>query len=84
MPPSPPSVEARQRGRHDDKPAPAPLTTASLPHVTAAQALDRIELPAEARAFIEDKLWAGAALIVSDQGISHETGKFTDFIVLTR
>ena len=84
MPPSPPSVEARQRGRRDEGPPAAPLTTASLPHVTAAQALDRVELPAEARAFIEDKLWAGAALIVSDQGISHETGKFTDFIVLTR
>jgi hypothetical protein len=52
--------------------------------MTAAQALDRVELPAEVRTFIEDKLWAGAALIVSDQGISQETGKYTDFIVLTR
>jgi hypothetical protein len=52
--------------------------------VTAAQALDRVELGADTRAFIEDKLWTGAALIVSDQGISHETGKYTDFIVLTR
>ena len=84
MPPSPPSAEMRQRGRRDEGPSAPPVTTASLPHVTAAQALDRVELPAETRAFIEDKLWTGAALIVSDQGISHETGKYTDFIVLTR
>jgi hypothetical protein len=43
-----------------------------------------VELPAEARAFIEERLWTGAALIVSDHGISDETGKYTDFIVLTR
>ena len=35
-------------------------------------------------AFISDRLWAGASLIVSDQGISNETGNYTDFIVLTR
>ena len=38
----------------------------------------------ETKAFISDKLWAGASLIVSDQGLSHEMGKYTDFIVLTR
>jgi hypothetical protein len=78
---SSPATDSQPRGRRDEAPA---VTLASAAHVTPAQALDRVELSAEARAFIEDKLWAGAALIISDQGISHETGKFTDFIVLAR
>ena len=41
-------------------------------------------MPEETRQFIADRLWAGASLIVSDQGISNETGKYTDFIVQTR
>jgi hypothetical protein len=51
---------------------------------TAARALDRFELPGEARRFIAERLWVGASLIVSDEGISNETGTYTDFIVLTR
>ena len=34
--------------------------------------------------FIAERLWTGASLIISDQGISNETGTYTDFIVLTR
>jgi len=51
---------------------------------TAAGALDRIELPLEARERISELLWTGASLIISDRGPSHETGEYTDFIVLTR
>jgi hypothetical protein len=29
-------------------------------------------------------LWAGGSLIVSDNGISSETGEATDFIILTK
>jgi hypothetical protein len=47
-------------------------------------ALDRFELPQEAKRFIEERLWIGASLIISDEGISNETGTYTDFIVLTR
>jgi hypothetical protein len=84
MAPTPPKAEARRRGDRDERPAAAPQAAAATPHLTAAQALDMVELPAEARAFIEERLWTGAALIVSDHGISDETGKYTDFIVLTR
>jgi L,D-transpeptidase-like protein len=84
MPPAPPSAETRYRARRDEGAAAVPAASASRPHATATGALERIELGAEARAFIEDKLWTGASLIVSDQGISNETGKYTDFIVLTR
>lgn len=56
-----------------------------LPDLTASQtpadALDRIKIPQEARELIEDALKPGSSLIVSDYGMSNETGQFTDFIV---
>jgi lipoprotein-anchoring transpeptidase ErfK/SrfK len=51
---------------------------------TAAGALARFELPESTRRFIADRLWAGATLIVSEHGLSGETGPGTDFIVLAR
>ncbi|HZT46706.1 MAG TPA: L,D-transpeptidase [Hyphomicrobiaceae bacterium] len=61
-----------------------PLVAAGPPS-TAAEALDRIELPQEAIDRISEMLTPGASLIVSDYGNNREmreTG--TDFIVLTR
>jgi len=61
-----------------------PLVAAGPPS-TAAEALDRIELPQEAVDRISGMLTPGASLIVSDYGNNREmraTG--TDFIVLTR
>jgi hypothetical protein len=51
---------------------------------SAAEALDRIELPAEALDRISPLLAPGASLLISDQGLGGETGKETDFIVVTR
>jgi lipoprotein-anchoring transpeptidase ErfK/SrfK len=51
---------------------------------TAAEVLDRFDLPPDTVALIADRLWPGATLIVSDHGPSRETGRGTDFIVLTR
>ena len=48
----------------------------------ANNALDRIEIPQEAIEQISQLLTPGASLIISDYGISHETGKDTDFIVV--
>jgi L,D-transpeptidase catalytic domain len=50
----------------------------------APNPLERFELSDEAKAFIEERLWAGASLIISDEGLSNETGTYTDFIVSTR
>ena len=55
--------------------------TPARPHETAAGALDRIDMPEETRQFISERLWTGASIIISDQGISNETGTYTDFIV---
>jgi hypothetical protein len=51
---------------------------------SAAAALDRISFADEVLQKISEKLWVGASLIISDYGISSETGKGTDFVVLTR
>jgi lipoprotein-anchoring transpeptidase ErfK/SrfK len=53
-------------------------------HQKAREALDRIEIPANIRAEISNRLWAGASLIVSDHGLNHEIGRGTDFVVLTK
>ena len=47
-------------------------------------ALERITIPQDALARINELMTAGASLIISDLGMSYETGKGTDFIVLTR
>jgi L,D-transpeptidase catalytic domain len=47
-------------------------------------ALDRITIPAATLARISELMSPGASLIISDLAPSHETGKGTDFIVLTR
>jgi hypothetical protein len=49
----------------------------------AASVFDRFEIPEDAMAFIAKRMWVGATIIVSDHGLSHETGKGTDFVVLT-
>jgi hypothetical protein len=50
----------------------------------AADALDRIQLTPEIIARIAPYLAPGASLLISDQGLGGETGKETDFIVVTR
>ena len=51
---------------------------------TPAQALDRIQIPQEAIDRIDEILVPGSSLVISDQGLGQETGKGTDFVVLTR
>jgi lipoprotein-anchoring transpeptidase ErfK/SrfK len=52
---------------------------------TAAEALDRITIPADAMARIVEALTTGGSIIVSDQGINQgDTGEGTDFIVSLR
>jgi lipoprotein-anchoring transpeptidase ErfK/SrfK len=54
------------------------------PASNAAAALDRITIPQPALDRISGLISAGASLVISDQGLGPETGKGTDFIVLTR
>jgi hypothetical protein len=49
----------------------------------ANAALDRIQIPQDVVERISELLTPGSSLIVSDYAISGETGKDTDFIVVT-
>jgi L,D-transpeptidase catalytic domain len=67
----------RAAGAVEVKPAPLPDS--------AAEALNRLTIPAEAMARINEMLSSGSSIIVSDQGInSGETGTGTDFIIPLR
>ena len=73
-------IGARRGGRVNVA-APAKLAPPMAP-----EALDRIEMPDEVAEKLSEMVWAGAALIVSDNEMSHETTDFarTDFVVLDR
>jgi hypothetical protein len=72
-------VELSARERRN-APAVVPQTVA-LP--TAAEALDRIDIPPDVRDRVADLLLPGASLIISDNALSDETGEDTNFVVLT-
>lgn len=48
----------------------------------AKAALDRITIPQEALDFIAARMWPRSSLIVSDEALSSETGKATEFVVI--
>ncbi len=75
---------ASSRDRKKSKSAETSQAAAEPPE-TAAGALDRIELPDDARQRISELLWTGGSLIVTDEPRSPEMSEnATDFIVLTR
>jgi hypothetical protein len=72
----PESYGRRQYGSHRGG---EPATT----DVAAAKAaLERIDIPAEAAQKIAEVVSPGSSLIISDEPVSKETGKGTDFIVI--
>ena len=62
----------------------APAAPAVGPASNATEALDRVTIPPDALERISELMSPGASLIISDKGLGGETGKGTDFIVLTR
>lgn len=81
-------VSRRQRGAAVIPVAAKPVTAKPVtakPVLTPdspAEALDRITIPADTMAKINEMLTSGSSIIVSDQGINQgETGEGTDFIV---
>ena len=67
-------------GRHhrgERHAAPPPTDTSA-----AREALDRITIPQDAIDHISELVSPGSSLIISDEGISNETGKGTDFVIL--
>jgi lipoprotein-anchoring transpeptidase ErfK/SrfK len=71
------SRRGKATGAIEVKPAPHPDS--------AAEALDRLAIPADAMARINEGLSTGGSIIISDQGINGgETGEGTDFIIPLR
>jgi hypothetical protein len=78
-------TEDRGSGRRKSKePAKPVVHLQAKPASSAAEALDRIQFPQEAVDRISEILIPGSSLVVSDTGLGPETGRDTDFIVLTR
>jgi lipoprotein-anchoring transpeptidase ErfK/SrfK len=67
------------KGKHVE-PLAAPAASAS----NASEALARVTIPPDGLERISELMSPGASLIISDKGLGSETGKGTDFIVLTR
>lgn len=68
----------RQRGAAVIPVAAKPVVTPDSP----AEALDRVSIPADTMAKINEMLTSGSSIIISDQGINQgETGEGTDFIM---
>jgi hypothetical protein len=70
--------DIRKKSKESPKPA------ARLKPPTAAEALNRIQMPQEAVERISELLIPGSSLVVSDEGLGRETGRYTEFIVLSR
>ena len=66
---------SRRKKRSKDEASPV-----SLEAQTAAAALERFEIPEEARERIADVMKPGSSMVISDFRLSNETGKYTDFI----
>lgn len=76
------TTKPEKRASKHDKAAPVVVHTTAVP--SAAAALDRIEIPQETLDRISTLLIPGSSLIVSDNKLSAETGRGTDFIVETQ
>jgi lipoprotein-anchoring transpeptidase ErfK/SrfK len=76
----PPPRKARKGNRHKHvEPTPPPAVVTE----TATGALGRITIPQDTLDRISELMSPGASLVISDKGLGPETGKGTDFIVLT-
>ncbi|MCP4184327.1 MAG: L,D-transpeptidase family protein [Hyphomicrobiales bacterium] len=56
----------------------------SPPASSAERALERIAIPEQLKQRISRLITPGSTIIIADEGFSRETGKGTDFIVLTK
>jgi lipoprotein-anchoring transpeptidase ErfK/SrfK len=72
------AIKKAEKGKKAEPPT--PVVRAS----SATEALNRVTIPQEALDRISALMSPGASLVISDKGLGSETGKGTDFIVLTR
>ena len=75
--------ETRQRQTQTAEAEARPIADPPPPE-TPQEALARIEIPQDVIDQISQLIVPGSSLVVSDQGLGPETGRGTDFIVITR
>ena len=78
-----PRAEVRRGGRKSRHEREVEVAEPPRSAAGAADALNRVEMPREAVERISEMLTPGSSLIISDQPMSGETGRDTDFIILT-
>ena len=76
------SRRGRKSGGEEDGDTPS-IASAILTE-SPAGALGRVEIPGEVMDRLSELVWAGSSIIVSDHGLSNETGLGTDFIIETK
>jgi lipoprotein-anchoring transpeptidase ErfK/SrfK len=76
------TAQERREARKKPKEAARPIFR-QKPTASAAEALNRIQIPPEAVERISELLVPGSSLVVSDEGLGRETGRYTEFIVLS-
>jgi hypothetical protein len=74
-------MTAPERRDARKKPKEARRIFRQKPPPSAAEALNRIQMPQEAVERISELLIPGSSLVVSDEGLGRETGRYTEFIV---
>ena len=75
-------VDQRDYGRKRSKEPSRPAMQLKPPS-TAAEALNRIAMPKEVVDRISELLIPGSSLVIADEGLGRETGRYTEFIVLS-
>jgi L,D-transpeptidase-like protein len=80
---SPAPVDYRDHTRKRSKEPSRPAMQLK-PSSTAAEALNRIAMPKEAVDRISELLIPGSSLVIADEGLGRETGRYTEFIVLSQ
>jgi hypothetical protein len=70
---------SRKRSKEPSRPA-----MQLKPSSTATEALNRIAMPKEAVDRISELLIPGSSLVIADEGLGRETGRYTEFIVLSQ
>jgi lipoprotein-anchoring transpeptidase ErfK/SrfK len=76
--------DPRRSSKKKDKASDQPVAAVDPSRQTPAAALDRIVIPEDVREQIVDVMKPGSAVIISDLGLSNETGEYTDLIAAIR
>ena len=81
VPPKPKSTRGHKSDGDDND---TPSIASAIPTESPAGALGRVEIPGEVMDRLAELVWSGSSIILSDHGLSNETGLGTDFIIETK